>query len=155
MITKEQIQNIVEPLIDPKNQFLVNIAVNPGNKIIVTLDNYKGIGLDECAEISKKIELKLDRDKEDFELEVTSPGLTQPFTVIQQYRKYLNKDIEILFKNGIKISVRLISVHENGIDVETEKTIKPANSKKKQLSIEKQFIEFEDIKSTKIVLLFK
>jgi ribosome maturation factor RimP len=152
MITKEQIQNIVEPLIDPKNQFLVNIAVNPGNKIIVTLDNYKGIGLDECAEISKKIELKLDRDKEDFELEVTSPGLTQPFTVIQQYRKYLNKDIEILFKNGIKISVRLISVHENGIDVETEKTIKPANSKKKQLSIEKQFIEFEDIKSTKIII---
>jgi ribosome maturation factor RimP len=155
MITKEQIQKIVETIVDPKNQFLVNIVVRPGNKVIVTVDDIRGIHLDECAEISKKIEQTLDRNKEDFELEVTSPGLTQPFLVMQQYRKNLNKDIEVLLKNGIKKMVRLISVHENGIDVEEEKKIKPANNKKKQVIIEKQFIEFEDIKNTRIVLPFK
>jgi ribosome maturation factor RimP len=154
MITKEKIQEIVYNLIDPEKQFLVNIAVNPGNKVIVIIDNFKGINLDECAEISRKIESQLDRNKEDFELEVTSPGLSQPFQVIQQYYKNLDKEVEVLQKNGIKIKAKLKSVSENGIDIELEKLIRTAKNKKKQIVIEQQFIEFENIKNTKIVLPF-
>jgi ribosome maturation factor RimP len=154
MITKEKIQELVANLIDPEKQFLVDIVVRPGNRIVVTLDDYNGISLDDCAYISKKIETNFDREKEDYELEVTSPGLTQPFSVIQQYYKNLNKEVEVLLKNGIKIEAKLISVDEKGIVVEAEKTAKIQNSKKKQAIIEKKVIEFVNIKSTKIVLPF-
>ncbi len=154
MITKEKIQELVESIIDPKRQFLVNIAVKPGNKIIVILDDYNGISLDDCADINRKIEANLDRNKEDFEIEVSSPGLTQPFIVIQQYFKNIGKNIEVLLKNGIKINARLISVNEKGINVETEKKIKIAGNKKKQLIFEKHYFDFENIKNTKIVLPF-
>ena len=154
MIDKEKIQEIVENIIDPKRQFVVNIAVKPGNKIVVTIDDFNGVNLEDCAEISRKIETKLDRGIEDFELEVTSPGLTQPFLVLQQYYKNLNKDIDVLLNEGIKIRARLISVNEKGIEVESEKIIRLEKGKKKQLSIEKRFIEFEKIKNTKIVLPF-
>jgi len=119
MIDKEKIQEIVENIIDPKRQFVVNIAVKPGNKIVVTIDDFNGVNLEDCAEISRKIETKLDRGIEDFELEVTSPGLTQPFLVLQQYYKNLNKDIDVLLNEGIKIRARLISVNEKGIEVES------------------------------------
>jgi ribosome maturation factor RimP len=154
MITKEKIQELVATIIDTKKQFLVNIIVKPGNKIVVVVDDYNGISLEDCAYISRKIEAGLDRDKEDFELEVTSPGLTQPFTVIQQYYKNLNKDIEVLLKSGIKLVAKLVSVDENGIAVEAEKRVKVGNSKKQELILEKQFIVFENIKNTKILLPF-
>jgi ribosome maturation factor RimP len=154
MITKEQIQHLVENILDPKRQFLVDISVKPGNKIGVAVDNFEGISLDECAEISRKIEAGLDSKNEDFELEVSSPGLTQPFLVIQQYKKNINREVDVLLKNGIKIKVRLISVEENGITVETRKEVKSGKKKKKEAIIENQFIEFEHIKSTKIILPF-
>jgi len=154
MITKEKIQELVATIIDTKKQFLVNIIVRPGNNIVVVVDDYNGISLEDCVDISRKIEADLDRDKEDFELEVTSPGLTQPFIVIQQYYKNLNKDIEVLLKSGIKLVAKLVSVDEKGIAVEAEKRIKVGDSKKKELILEKQFIVFENIKNTKILLPF-
>jgi ribosome maturation factor RimP len=86
MITKEQIFDIVINKLDRDNQFIVDITVKPGNKIVVVADSLKGISVDECVAISRSIEANLDRNIEDYELEVTSPGLTQPFKVEKQYK---------------------------------------------------------------------
>ena len=155
MITKEQIVQIVEKHIDPKTQFLVEVTVAAGNKIFVALDGYKGISIDYCIEISRAIESNFDREVEDFELEVSSAGLSEPFRVIEQYKKNIGNQIEILLKDGKKIAASLTSVIENGINVVVEKTVKEEGSKKKQKITEPQFIEFEKIKHTKLILIFK
>ena len=155
MITKEQIQAIVENTIDLKEKFIVEIAVKAGNKISVAVDGYKGVTLDDCVAINRAIEGSLDREIEDFELEVSSAGLTLPFRVIEQYRKNIGKEVEVLLKTGIKINGILCSVAENGFDIENEKVVKIEGKKKKEKITERQFIQFEDIKHTKLVLIFK
>lgn len=147
MITKKQIQAIVENIIDQKNQFIVDISVKPSSKIIIIVDDYKNITIDKCAEISRSIDKILNRGVEDYELEVTSPGLTQPFRVLQQYKKNIGKDIEILLKTGIKTKAKLISFNEKGIGIELEKNIK-------QKITENLFIDFDNIKNTKLSLSF-
>jgi ribosome maturation factor RimP len=155
MIHKEQILKIVENNIDASKQFVVDVTVSAANKINVMIDGYKGLSIDDCVALSRKIEKGLDRETEDFELEVSSPGLTQPFKVLQQYKKNIGKEVEVLFNNGAKTNAKLLNVAENGIDLEEEKIIKPEGSKKKQKIIEKKFVEFESIKSTKLIISFK
>ena len=152
MITKEKIQEVVEKVIDLQSQFVVEISVSAKNKVLVSIDSFKGITIDDCISVSKSIEKTFDRNIEDYELEVTSAGLTQPFKVVQQYHKNVGKNIEVLLKTGQKFEVKLISVATNGIAI--EKTIRKEGSKKKEFQKEEQFIEFEDIKSTKLIIEF-
>jgi ribosome maturation factor RimP len=154
MITKAQVEYFLLPALT-ETMFVVDIQVSAGNKIVVQIDSATGVGIDDCVKASRAIEGNLDREVEDFELEVSSPGITQPFKVIQQYKKNLGKEVEVLKKDGIKLKAKLIGVAENGIDVEFEKTFKPEGSKKKQTIIEKQFVEFDKIKHTKLILSFK
>jgi ribosome maturation factor RimP len=155
MLQKEQIEAIVESNIDPSKHFIVDISVSAANKINVEIDGFKGLSIDDCVALSRKIEKSIDHETEDFELEVSSPGLTQPFKVLQQYKKYIGKDVEVLFNNGVKTNARLLAVAENGIDIEEEKIIKPEGSKKKEKILEKKFVEFESLKSTKLIISFK
>jgi ribosome maturation factor RimP len=155
MINKDQIQAIVENNIDPAKLFIVEVSVSAANKINVAIDGFKGLLIDDCVALSRKIEKSLDRETEDFELEVSSPGLTQPFRVLNQYKKNIGREVEILFNDGIKTIAKLMSVAENGIDIEEEKIIKPEGSKKKHMITEKKFIEFESRKSTKLIISFK
>lgn len=155
MITKEQIQSIVDAAINPQEQFVVEVVVKPGNKIMVAVDGYKGITLDECVSVSRAIEGSFDREVEDFELEVGSPGLTLPFRVIEQYRKNIGKEIDVIYKSGSKASGLLKSVAENGFEFESKKTVKAEGKKKKETITECLFVEFENIKQTKLALSFK
>jgi ribosome maturation factor RimP len=155
MIKKEQIVELVNSIIDRHEKFIVGITVGGRNKITVLVDGYSGITIDECAEISRHIESKLDREIEDYELEVSSPGLSEPFKIKEQYVKNTGKEIAVLLKTGIKITGKIISVAENGIDLEVTKTIKSERTKKKQNITESGFIEFSDIKHTKAIISFK
>ena len=60
----------------------------------------KGITIDQCGEISKLVEASLNREEEDFEIEVSSPGLSEPFKVINQYRKNIGQEVEIVTEDG-------------------------------------------------------
>jgi ribosome maturation factor RimP len=155
MITKEQILEIINKKIDLQDRFLVDININPGNKIEVFFDSNKGISLSECAEISRIIETELNNNIEDFELEVSSPGLTQPFKVLEQYKKNIGNEVEVVMKNGFKSKGRLMTVLENGINVEENKIVKEGNRNKKITIKEQLFIDFKEIKYTKEVLIFK
>jgi len=104
MISAVSIKELVNKILEPTDFFLVEASVKPGNRIVVYVDKLEGISIDECAEISRLVESNLDREVEDFELEISSPGLTQPFKVKQQYFKNIGKDIEIVLSTGEKIS---------------------------------------------------
>lgn len=145
MITKDEIINECEKLLK-ESQFIVDVKVKNTNNFSVFIDDFNGLSIDECKRINKHIRKALDQEDEDFSLEVSSPGLDKAFKVKQQYIKNLNKDIEILYKDGEKISCKLLEVNDNDIIVEV-----PSICGKKK---ENQTVEYKHIKSAKVLLTF-
>jgi ribosome maturation factor RimP len=154
MMTSTQIQNLFQNITTPENFYVVEITVSAGNRISILIDSMKGVTIDECVKVSRAIEKQLDRDKEDFELEVSSPGLTEPFKVPQQYQKNIGKEVEVLLKSGIKQKGQLLSFEENILLLETKKKVKPEGKKKPELVTEQFKFDINEIKATKLVLNF-
>jgi len=154
MYQRDKIRNLVREMVLNTDRFLVDVSISQLNKISIAIDSFNGITLDECAKISKAIESRLDRETEDFELEVSSPGLSQPFKVPEQYKKYAGKEVDVVFKNGQKVRGFLKSIASNGIDLEVCRTVRTEKSKKKETISSIEFIEFEKIKHTKLFIKF-
>ena len=152
MISKEKIQDLVDQVLS-EDMFIVDITVGSGNSISVLVDSDTGIDIDWCISISRHIEQNLDREIEDYSLEVSSPGLTQPFKVIRQYLKNIGKKIEVVSGNGEKNEGILQSVNESGfqMDVTTKEKINGA----KVPVIKSMAYSFEQIKTVKLVISFK
>lgn len=150
MVEKQSIQGLVEEFIKGTGLFLVAVKVSSSNKITVLADKNEGITIDECAAIHKHIEKSLDRDKEDFELQVSSPGLDLPFVVIEQYLKNEGKKIEVVDNEGYKHFGKLKNVTEGGFELETEMKIKGKTKELKDISF-----NLDQIKSTRVILTIK
>ena len=154
MITSNRIKEIVFNHIDGSELFIVDIVVRSGNNITVHIDSNKGVSIDECAGISKIIDSNFNREEEDFELEVSSPGLTQPFKVVQQYIKNIGQNVEVLLKNGQKETGKLISANAETFTIEKLQKVKlDVKSKPEMVATQQQF-KLEDVKSTKVVINF-
>ena len=150
MIEKSKIEESVKEIISGTGLFLVAVKVSSSNRITVLADRKEGISIDECVSIHRHIENTLDRDKEDFELQVSSPGLDLPFLVIEQYYKNEGKKAEVVDNEGSKFSGRLKNVTEGGFELETEVKVKGKTKELKDISF-----NFEQVKSTKVVLTIK
>ena len=155
MIDKKDIKEIIESFIEEKKAFIVELKVSSSNKINIEIDSNEGFSINDCVEVSRLIESKLDREKEDFELEVASAGLSEPFKVIEQYKKNLGKEVETLTNEGIKIKGILSSIKDNGFELEESKMVKVEGKKKKQNIVQKHFFFFDQVKTTKIIIKFK
>ena len=153
MISEANITKLVEEKIAGTEIFIVEVSVSSSNKIMVLVDTNAGITVEECISISRFLENSLDRDAEDFELEVSSPGLSQPFKVFRQYVKNIGRDVAVLTKANEKLKGKLISAKENGIELETT-VIRKTDKKKKVKEQEIITLGFDQIKSTKVVISF-
>lgn len=147
MIDKESIQSIVEQEIQETDLFVVEIKIDTANNISVFLDGDNGVTIDQCVAISRSIEGTLDRDKEDFALEVSSAGIGEPFKVHRQYQKAIGKQIEVLFSSGIKIKGTLTQVNEQNFEIKYTKKEKPEGAKRPKLVEKTETVSFDDIKS--------
>jgi len=154
MITVDKIKKLTETKIAEGTNFIVDISVKPGNKIIVLLDNDNGVSISDCVDMSRHIEFSLDRETEDFELNVMSPGLTEPFKTLRQYKKYIDKQVDVVTKENKKLSGKLLSVTDEGIIIETKTKEKTEAKKSKQLLINNINLTFNQIKETKVVISF-
>ena len=141
MIEKQKIQGLVNEFVRGTGLFLVSVKVSNANRITVLADKNEGITIDECAAIHRHIENGFDRDKEDFELQVSSPGLDMPFVVMEQYYNNEGRKIEVTDNEGSKFIGNLKNVTAGGFELET---------KLKLLSF-----NFEQIKSTRVILTIK
>jgi Uncharacterized protein conserved in bacteria len=150
MIEKQKIQGLVEEFLKGTGLFLITVKISNANRIIVLADKNEGITIDECAAIHRHIENGLDRDKEDFELQVSSPGLDMPFVVIEQYFKNEGKKVEVVDNEGSKYSGKLKNITAGGFELETEKKTKGRAIELKDMSF-----NFEQIKSTRVILTIK
>ena len=155
MIEKRTVVQIVEEWLEGKDYFLVEVAVKPNDKIVVEIDHAEGVWIEDCVELSKFIESKLNRDEEDYELEVGSAGVGQPFKVLQQYYNHIGREVEVLTRKGIKLVGELVDVNETEIKILHDKKVKVEGEKRPKLTSVEEVIPFENIKYTKYLISFK
>lgn len=154
MIDRELIAQTVREQLANTDCFLVSVSVSPANEIVVEIDSETGIDVDFCAELSRHIEARLDRDADDFSLEVGSAGLTAPFKVQAQYAKNLGNEVELLTKDGRKLSGILSRVDDAGFAIEITKMVKPEGAKRKVPQTETLDFGYDDTKYVRAVLNF-
>lgn len=153
MISKQKIADLIEENLVGTDKFLVEFSVSTTNQIIVYIDGDHGVTISDCVSLSRHIESNLDRETEDFELDISSAGLDLGLRVKRQYLKNIGKEIETKLSDGTKIKGILKAVEEDFFKIEL-----PASKKKKKSEIEEDLIkniEFKEIKETKVVISFK
>ena len=155
MIEKAVVTQLVEEHLQASNSYLVDVAIKPGNYIVVEIDSDDSVSIDDCVALSQYIEAHLDRDVEDYELEVGSAGITSPFKVLRQYQKNIGNEVEMLLNSGTKKVGVLIAVDISGATISVEKKVKPEGAKRPVMVTEEENYPFEEIKYTKYLIRFK
>ena len=155
MIDKNKVTDLVAEWLEGKEYFLVDASVDEQNKITVEIDHKDGVWIEDCCELSRFIEDHFDRDVEDFELEVGSAGIGQPFKVLQQYVNSVGYDVELLTADGKKMEGCLKSADENGFVVTIEEKQRIEGKKRPQMvEVDKEF-GYGDVKWVKNIIDFK
>jgi ribosome maturation factor RimP len=151
MLLKEDIRKVALEKAVELNGYIVDITVSNTNVITIYFDRDSGTHVDDCLAISKHIHDNFDRDDEDYELTVCSPGLTNPFKIKEQYLKHQGQEVVVKKRDGKKISGVLKEYNDN-ITLEVLKKDKAHN---KQYTLNDVMIPFEEIKETKLKINFK
>lgn len=132
--------------------FLVEVKIKPTNNVQVYLDGEEGISISTCTQVNKALYKKLEDSQlfadGDFSLEVSSAGLSEPLKLFRQYKKNIGRNVEVVLKSGEKLEGKMIEVEEDKILLEQLK------GKGKKQEIINHSISFNDIKSTKIQIIF-
>lgn len=155
MIDKTVVTNLVREWLADKEYFLVDVAVSEDDRIVVEIDHADGVWIEDCADLSRYIEDHLSRDEEDYELEVGSAGLGQPFKVPQQYVNCIGKEVEVLDKDGKKWKGVLKSVNGNDFVVTTREKVKVEGKKRPQMTDVDHTFNMDEVKYTKYSISFK
>ena len=155
MIDKNVVRDLVEEWLKDKEYFLVDVEISPDDKIVVEIDHADGVWIDDCVQLSRYIEDHLSRDEEDYELEVGSAGLGQPFKVPQQYENYVGKDVEVLDASGKKHRGMLKSVDGRDFTVTVQEKVKKEGAKRPVLEDVDKTFSMDEVKYTKYLINFK
>lgn len=151
-----EIKKAIEPEIIDRKMFLVDIGIKKDNVIEITIEREEGlITLDDCVSLSRFFETQFDREKEDYELTVTSAGLDRPFKVLGQFKKAIGKKVEVMLKGGKKIIGTLTNANENEITIDYSSLEKIEGAKKKQLIQHEDKFPMEDVNSTTYFIEFE
>lgn len=155
MIDKSVVKAVVEEWLQDKDYFLVDIEVSSDDKIVVEIDHVDGVWIEDCVELSRYIESRLSRDEEDYELEVGSAGLGQPFKVPQQYINFIGKEVEVLDRDGKKVQGTLKSVNGNDFVVAVDEKVKIEGKKRPEIQSVDHAFQMDQVKYTKYLISFK
>lgn len=155
MIEKNVVIRIAEEWLDGKDYFLVDVTVSPDDKIVVEIDHAEGVWIDDCVDLSRFIESKLNRDEEDYELEVGSAGIGQPFKVLKQYLIHVGSEVEVLDKAGKKWTGVLTQADEDRFTITVQVKTRPDGAKRPKLVEQNVVFSYDEIKYTKYLISFK
>lgn len=155
MIDKNVVTRIVEEWLEGKDYFLVDVTVTPDDKIVVEIDHAEGVWIDDCVDLSRYIESKLNREVEDYELEVGSAGIGQLFKVLQQYIIHIGKEVEVQDKDGKKWTGVLVDANESNFTITVQTKVKPEGAKRPKLVEQNVTFTYDEIKYTKYLISFK
>lgn len=154
MIEKQAVEQVVSDYLQSVDSvlYLVDVAVHPGNRIVVELDSDEGVAIDDCVVLTKHIESQFDREVEDYELEVGSAGLTSPFKVLRQYEGAIDEEVEVLCRGGVKEKGTLLRASAEAIVLSIPKRVKVEGSKRKQDIVLELEIAMKDVLQTKRII---
>lgn len=155
MIDRQQVIDLTNEWLADKEYFLVDVVIGKDDKITVEIDHAEGVWIEDCAELSRHIESGLNGEADDYELEVGSAGLGQPFKVLQQYRNHIGLEVEVLTKEGKKLKGILKDASPEAFTVTVSKKEKKEGAKRPQLVEEDIIFTYDSIKYTKYVIKFK
>ena len=155
MIDKNVVKKLVDEWLEGKEYFLVDIQISPDAKIVVEIDHIDGVWIEDCVELSNFIAEHLSRDEEDYELEVGSAGLGQPFKVPQQYINFIGKEVEVLDQDRRKVRGFLKSVEgENFVVSVNEKVQVEGKKRPVKMDVDHEY-NMNEVKYTKYIISFK
>ena len=154
MIDKKRVQSIAEEWLEGKDYFLVEVDVTPDDRIVVEIDHADGVWIEDCVQLSRFIEDHLDREEEDYELEVGSAGIGQPFKVEQQYINCIGKQVETLSADGKKLKGILKSVDGREFTITTQEKQKVEGKKRPVLVDVDRTFSMDEVKYCKYVIDF-
>lgn len=155
MIERNTVKTVVEEWLSGNDYFLVDVTFTPDDRIVVEIDHADGVWIEDCAELSRFMQERLGEELGDYELEVGSAGIGQPFKVEQQYLNHIGKDVEVLDAEGKKVQGVLKQVDGRNFVVTVKEKQKLEGKKRPQLvDVDKTF-NMDNIKYTKYLLSFK
>ena len=155
MIERNTVKTVVEEWLSGNDYFLVDVTFTPDDRIVVEIDHADGVWIEDCAELSRFMQERFGDELGDYELEVGSAGIGQPFKVEQQYVNHIGKDVEVLDAEGKKVQGVLKQVDGRNFVVSVKEKQKLEGKKRPQLvEVDKTF-NMDNIKYTKYLLSFK
>ena len=146
MISEQLIKDLTTQHLEGTDRFAVSVAVRSDNRIRIFIDSDTRVLIEHCIELSKFIESQLNREIEDFELNVSSSGLDQPYKLSRQYIKNTGREVSVLQKDNSKIEGTLIAADELGF------TVKEVTKIKKVITETTHTFLYSDIKETKEII---
>ena len=155
MIDKNVIKTIVEEWLQGNEYFLVDVCMEPDNRIVVEIDHADGVWIEDCAELSRHLQEKLGDELGDYELEVGSAGIGQPFKVAQQYAIHVGKEVEVLTAEGKKVHGVLKSVDGRDFTVTVKEKQRVEGKKRPVMADVDMAFSMDSVKYTKYLLSFK
>lgn len=147
MIDKLHVLEIVDnELSQSEDKFVVGMKITPDNRIFVDIDGDNGINIDDCIALSRAIESQLNRDEEDFELNVSSAGADAPLKLPRQYRRHLGRELSVLMPDGNRLQGELVEADDTHFVIRTKGT--------KKVAPQEHSLTYKEIRSAQVVLQF-
>lgn len=155
MITENTIRGLVAEKIEGTDYYILEVDIKPGNVIKVELESMGPVSISDCVDISRQIEHNLDRDAEDFSLQVTSPGLDKPLRDYRQYVKNIGRNLKVQRTEGSEVEGELVAADQDGIKLHTKRKER-VPGKKKKITIEEDLeLSYTEVRQAKIKINFK
>ena len=155
MVDKKAVLKAVDEWLEGKDYFLVDLSVSSDDRVVVVIDPADGVWIEDCADLSRYIESQINREDEDYELEVGSAGLGQPFQVRRQYEIHVGKPVETQIKDGTKYRGTLVSVDETGFEMSVLQKVKEEGKKRPVTKEVTLRFAFEEVAYTKYLIKIK
>lgn len=154
MTFKEKVVNLLnEGLKEKPSIFLIDLTITDAFKIIVTLDGDNGVQLQDCIDVSRAIEHNLDREEQDFSLEVASVGIGSPLRLVRQYKKNIGRMLIVKLAEST-IEAELVEANDDFITLSWEAREPKKIGKGKETVQKKQEIPYNDIKEAIVTVIF-
>ncbi len=155
MIDKTRVQALVEEWLDGKDYFLTDLTVTADDCITVEIDHADGVWIEDCVQLSRFIEDHLSRDEEDYELEVGSAGLGQPFKVLRQWQNHVGKQVEVVTADGRKLKGELQEASADSITLAVRQKVQVEGKKRPVWQDVPVTVAMAEVKSGRYVIDFK
>jgi len=155
MTLKNKVQELLDvALAERPGLFLVDLSINEANKISINLDGDQGVNLQDCIDVSRLIENGLDREEQDFSLEVASAGVSTPLKFVRQYKKNIGRTLKVKTNTSEEIEAKLVTADEEKISLEWQAREPKKIGKGKETVQKKIDILYENIKEAIVIVSF-